>query len=125
MATIELILRQYGVYIVICVITICIIYYMYKTCLEPPRPRPNRPIQTMEELRTNFNMRNRELIEYELSIRQEQLDITNTLKNYLEQMKRGEGIKEDDITIIVGPDGDLQLGTKIKNEFPEKIIINN
>ena len=120
MATIELILRQYGVYIVICVITICIIYYMYKTCLKSPRP-----IQTTEEIRASFNRRNREFIEYELSIRQEQLDITNTLKNYLEQMKRGEGIKEDDITIIVGPDGDLQLGTKIKNEFPEKIIINN
>ena len=109
MATIELILRQCGIYIVTCVITICIIYYMYKTCLKSPRPR-----QTTEEIRASFNRRNREFIEYELSIRQEQLDITNTLKNYLERMKRRERV-EDNIVIIVGPDGDLQLGTKIKD----------
>jgi len=108
MATIELILRQCGIYIIICGITICVIYYMYRACHEIPTHH------TMEEVRANFNRRNRELIEYELSIRQEQLDITNTLKNYLEQMKQGERV-EDDIVIIVGPDGDLQLGTKIKD----------
>ena len=109
MGTIEVILKQCGIYIVTCVITICVVYCLYKTCLKSDRPRP-----TIEEIRISFNRRNRELMVHELSIIQEQLDITNTLKNYLEQIKHSEGVK-DDIAIIIGPDGDLHLGTKIKN----------
>ena len=116
MASLEIILSTYGIYIVGLLILSGIGICIYKLSIHSQRNverinRRNEEINRRNEEITH-NMR-REIIEYQINIIEEYLDITQTLKNYLDNIKSKHS-QTDDIIVIVSPNGDtIQLGEKL------------
>ena len=53
-------------------------------------------------------------LESQIRVVEEYLDITNTLRTYLDNLQEKKPINNDNIVIVVGPTADnIQLGTKI------------
>lgn len=109
MTALGIILSTYGIYIVGLLILVGIVICIYKLSMHVQRneARINRRNQEI-----TLNMR-REIIENQINVIEEYLDITQTLKNYLDNIKP-QLTQSDDIIVLVSPNGNnIQLGDKL------------
>ena len=105
--------------IIIIVILMLFSLCVYKLC------NPNRSsqyiIDSNNARRIRSIERRRYILENELRVTEQYIDITTTLKKYLNDLHNlenntDEGIEDENVVIIVGPNGNnIQLGVKISN----------
>jgi len=109
MAPIE-IARQVSIYVVICGTLICVGCYIYRSCHR--HQQLVNPETTA--VRISFNRMNRELIEQELRIVRQNVNITNNQQITNINYTVDDKVNTDDIIVVIDPNGDIQLGMKLK-----------
>ena len=109
MGSLDTIINKYVWIIIFVMVFIILITCICKFCKYTGdiHVTNNRPNLSTTQLEINY-------LESQIRVVEEYLDMTNTLKTYLDNLHKKKPINNDDIIIVVGPTADtIQLGTKI------------